>query len=253
MTQAPEVSPTPYRWTVLDVAEFAYFDPIDDEPRTHEPFPLRAVLIDGDPWFVAYDVCRIVQWNMMPAVWSVDDDDRLKIPCGYLREGRSHLHPNGGGAVWFVSEPGFYRIALDLSVHPLRKRFKRWVTHEVIPTMRASGVSSARRTDLPMKRHRVVVDERRKTSNTKSHSLYRLYDKRGKLLYIGISLDAAARLSNHRLERGWWQQVASVRLEQHRTRDAVLAAEKAAIRAERPRYNVAMARRGRFTSCRTRV
>lgn len=72
--------------------------------------------------------------------------------------------------------------------------------------------------------------------------LYRFFDDHGDLLYIGISLSAAARASEHRSDKGWWQQVAWMDVEHlpegiHRLEAE--ARERTAIRQERPRYNVA--------------
>lgn len=69
------------------------------------------------------------------------------------------------------------------------------------------------------------------------HTLYRFYDKRGRLLYIGIALEFLGRWRKHR-KRDWWPQVARMEIEPHPSRIAALAAERAAIIAERPRHNI---------------
>lgn len=68
--------------------------------------------------------------------------------------------------------------------------------------------------------------------------LYRHFDGDGRLLYVGVSLSAAARLSRHSVDSGWFRLVALVTLEWHPNRSMALAAERAAIRSERPEYNV---------------
>lgn len=73
---------------------------------------------------------------------------------------------------------------------------------------------------------------------TDKTALYRHYDARGKLLYIGISLSAVQRLKQHVGDKEWASEIASVKIEQHDTRDAALKAEAEAIKAERPRWNV---------------
>jgi hypothetical protein len=67
--------------------------------------------------------------------------------------------------------------------------------------------------------------------------LYRYYDGRGKLLYVGISLSAALRLGQHRKKSGWYRKVARMEIENHPTRDVALRAEALAIAAESPRHN----------------
>lgn len=69
--------------------------------------------------------------------------------------------------------------------------------------------------------------------------VYRFFDASGDLLYIGSSGNFARRLAQHRAARPWWHEVATHTLEQHPTRRAAEAAERAAIFTERPRYNVA--------------
>ena len=68
-------------------------------------------------------------------------------------------------------------------------------------------------------------------------ALYRLFDSRGDLLYIGIAADPERRQKEHAGNKAWWPQVAVHSVEWHDTRDLALAAEARAIQAERPRYN----------------
>lgn len=71
------------------------------------------------------------------------------------------------------------------------------------------------------------------------HALYRFFDATGRLLYIGITFNLASRFPSHSDDKPWWSQVDTIRVEGYADRSAVLAAEKAAIKAERPLYNVA--------------
>lgn len=70
------------------------------------------------------------------------------------------------------------------------------------------------------------------------HALYRFYDIDGRLLYIGISLNPGSRWKQHRDDKPWWHDVAQVTVERLPSRQVALAAEQAAIVAERPRYNI---------------
>ncbi len=69
-------------------------------------------------------------------------------------------------------------------------------------------------------------------------SLYRFYDTNGRLLYIGITMDLGGRWGSHNRDKPWWRSVARATIEHHPNREAVLAAERAAIIAEKPAYNV---------------
>lgn len=71
-------------------------------------------------------------------------------------------------------------------------------------------------------------------------ALYRLYDDRGALLYIGISTNPYERWNTHRCDHGWWSSVARKAVEWFDTRLDAARAEAAAIRAEGPLHNKAL-------------
>lgn len=68
--------------------------------------------------------------------------------------------------------------------------------------------------------------------------VYRMYDKRNRLLYIGATSNPKERLRHHRYQSPFWAEVVSVVYEDHASRTDALAAEAAAILAEQPVYNV---------------
>lgn len=78
----------------------------------------------------------------------------------------------------------------------------------------------------------------RETGKGTPHVLYRFWDAKGELLYIGITLRLAGRIAAHRIEKEWWSSVSRITIEHHESRPSALEAEAAAIRAERPRWNV---------------
>jgi excinuclease UvrABC nuclease subunit len=67
-------------------------------------------------------------------------------------------------------------------------------------------------------------------------ALYRHFDAFGRLLYVGISLGVLHRLAGHK-QSHWSNEIADVKVEYFATRDAAIAAEATAIKAERPAYN----------------
>lgn len=75
------------------------------------------------------------------------------------------------------------------------------------------------------------------------HALYRFYDVADDLLYIGVTHDPGARWASHRKDKPWWHEVTRISVETHPSRTAVLEAERTAILAEQPRYNVVHNRR----------
>lgn len=88
---------------------------------------IRVIEKDGEPWFVAVDVCDILGLsNPTIAVSRLDNDERAKFNLG--RQGDATI----------VNEPGLYTLILG-SRKPEAKAFKRWITHEVILSIRKYG------------------------------------------------------------------------------------------------------------------
>ena len=88
------------------------------------------------------------------------------------------------------------------------------------------------------------------------HIMYRLYSAEDELLYIGITMNFPARINQHKNDKFWWEEVSTIRLERHRSRNALRAAEREAILAERPTYNLAHnapARIGQCVLCRESI
>jgi hypothetical protein len=71
-------------------------------------------------------------------------------------------------------------------------------------------------------------------------ALYRFWSTSGLLLYVGITKDPPKRLSQHKGDKPWWTEVATVTIENYGSREEASAAERAAIRSEEPLYNVAL-------------
>ena len=89
---------------------------------------VRTLNLNGEPWFVAVDVCSVLDLsNPTIAVSRLDEDERAKFNLG--RQGDATI----------VNEPGLYTLVLG-SRKPEAKAFKRWITHEVIPVIRKHGV-----------------------------------------------------------------------------------------------------------------
>lgn len=88
---------------------------------------LRTIEKDGEIWFVAKDVCDALELtNPTMALGRLEDDERAKFNLG--RQGNANI----------VNEYGLYSLVLA-SRKPEAKSFKRWVTHEVLPSIRKTG------------------------------------------------------------------------------------------------------------------
>jgi predicted GIY-YIG superfamily endonuclease len=83
----------------------------------------------------------------------------------------------------------------------------------------------------------------RTTSRLSETELYRLFDANGRLLYVGISLSAVARLKQHEQTKHWSNSIARVEVERFSSRSEACRAEAKAILAENPAHNVVRPRR----------
>lgn len=75
-------------------------------------------------------------------------------------------------------------------------------------------------------------------------ALYRFFDSDGTLLYVGITDNTKERFYQHSTTKPWWSSVASQRIEWLDTREEALAAERVAIRGERPIWNIKLSLNG---------
>jgi prophage antirepressor-like protein len=92
---------------------------------------IRTIEIDGQPWFVGKDVAAILGYTNYAKTLKdhVDDEDKLN------NKSLSSLGQRGG---WIINESGLYSLILS-SKQPNAKAFKRWITSEVLPTIRKHG------------------------------------------------------------------------------------------------------------------
>ena len=99
----------------------------------YEGAEVRTVLIEGEAWFVAKDVCDILGLtNPTEAVRSLDDDEKNTLRISEGIQGRGNPNVN------VISEPAAYKLVFR-SNKPEAKVFLRWVTHEVLPQVMRSG------------------------------------------------------------------------------------------------------------------
>lgn len=68
--------------------------------------------------------------------------------------------------------------------------------------------------------------------------LYRHYNKRGALLYVGISLSPILRLAAHRVSSKWFRQISTIKIEEFKAESTARKAEIHAIKTERPLHNL---------------
>ncbi|EBF7359438.1 Bro-N domain-containing protein [Salmonella enterica] len=97
-----------------------------------ESHNIRTVIIENEPWFVAVDVCNVLGiQNPSKALKALDDDERSNFKLG--RQGEANI----------INESGLYTLILRcrdaVKQGTLPWRFRKWVTNEVLPTIRKTG------------------------------------------------------------------------------------------------------------------
>lgn len=98
--------------------------------RTFENHVIRLLLIDGAPWFVATDVATALEYRDAEKLTRrLDDDEKGTHIVGTL---------GGSQRMTVINEPGLFSAILH-SRKPEAKRFKKWVTGEVLPSLRKNG------------------------------------------------------------------------------------------------------------------
>lgn len=92
--------------------------------------PVRIIEKDGEPWWVAKDVCDILELGNPRTSLAILNDDEKGV----------HIMDTLGGtqSMTVISEAGLYSLIMR-SRKPQAKAFQRWATHEVFPTIRKTG------------------------------------------------------------------------------------------------------------------
>lgn len=96
--------------------------------------PVRIMMRDEQPWFVAADICRVLELaDVSSAVRDLDEDEKITQhnERGNPRAGIPHQ-------INLISESGFYALVFK-SRKPEAKIFRKWVTSEVLPALRQTG------------------------------------------------------------------------------------------------------------------
>lgn len=108
-------------------------------PFSFENHQIRTVSINGNPWFIASDVCLALKIsNVSDALYKLDDDERL-----YLGLTEAQKIDKMAREINIISESGMYTLVLRcrdaVKQGTLPHRFRKWVTNEVLPSIRKTG------------------------------------------------------------------------------------------------------------------
>lgn len=103
---------------------------------SQEKAPIRVQLINNEPWFVGKDVCEVLGIRKYrDALANLDEDERVSILVDTL---------GGKQCVSAVSESGLYSLIFQ-SRKPEARKFRKWVTSEVLPSIRRKGYYGIRK------------------------------------------------------------------------------------------------------------
>jgi prophage antirepressor-like protein len=93
---------------------------------------LTVIEKDGEPWFIAKEIAAILEYNQTSDLTKrLDEDDKANQPLRLIRSEQARNQN-------IINESGFYAAVLG-SKKPEAKKFKKWVTSEVLPTIRKTG------------------------------------------------------------------------------------------------------------------
>lgn len=99
---------------------------------------LTTILIEGDPWFFAKEAAAILQYiRPSDAVYSlVSTEDKRLLSCAFGHEIGFGIPRRGA---MFINESGLYTLIMSSKL-PKAKEFKHWVTSEILPSVRKTGM-----------------------------------------------------------------------------------------------------------------
>lgn len=145
---------------------------------------------DGEPMFVAKDVCAALELKNPRSTLALLDEDEKGV----------HIvdTPGGEQRMTTVSEPGFYKLVLK-SRKPEAKAFQRWVTHEVLPALRREGAYEVPREeplDLVIARGMVAANQKIQLLEDRNDSLRRQAEElRPKAAFFDRCMESDALIS----------------------------------------------------------
>ena len=117
---------------------------------------IRTLAIDGEPWFVGKDVADILRYsNPRDAISKhVDNEDKGVAKCDT---------PSGAQQMTVINESGVYSLIFGSKL-PTAKKFKRWVTSEVLPSIRKTGSYSKPMSQLEIAQYSInlLIEQERK-------------------------------------------------------------------------------------------
>jgi len=127
----------------------------------YEKNQIRTILINSISWFVAKDICNALDIrDTSQAVDKLDEDEKL------IRK----LYVSGQQRdTWTVNEFGLYSLILT-SNKPEAKQFKKWITHEILPSIRKAGIYTTKeQKELSIENQKIIKKRREHQATIKAY------------------------------------------------------------------------------------
>ncbi len=126
---------------------------------------VRSLVIDNEPWFVGKDICSCLGIANNRDALATLDADELRVDISDTSVGKRHMA--------FINECGLYHLIFR-SRKPQAQRFRRWVTHEVLPSIRKTGQYQTTQVNLEDmgEKLRLVQEARRVYGKKPAQSLW---------------------------------------------------------------------------------
>ena len=97
--------------------------------------PIRSLIKDGEPWFVAKDVCDVL--GIQQPVRAVENLDSDEVSKTHITDSLNRQQET-----YIINESGLYALVIR-SNKPNARKFRKWVTSEVLPSIRKTGKYAA--------------------------------------------------------------------------------------------------------------
>ncbi|MDE5563721.1 MAG: ORF6C domain-containing protein [Oscillospiraceae bacterium] len=141
----------------------------------------RTVMVEGEPYFVGKDVAQVLGYsNASKAVsMHVDEEDKTSVMLD-IADSQNGNVPNGKTKTTLINESGLYSLVLSSKL-PTAKKFKRWVTSEVLPAIRKTGsYSTVPEADFsglsPMLQYLIQMEQKQNELEAKQAELEKALD-----------------------------------------------------------------------------
>jgi prophage antirepressor-like protein len=165
---------------------------------------MRIVVVDNEPWFVAKDVCELLGLEQVSrAMDRLDDDERGLLKVTHPQSPDKTIEVNG------INESGLYQLIIASNKHEARS-FKRWVTHEVLPTIRRHGMYATddllNNPDLAIKAFTALKEERARNQQLALENAQKtqiIHELQPKATYYDFILQTKAAISVNQIAKDY--------------------------------------------------